>query len=110
MQLANVNVGNGHLLFVFAGPCVIESESMIMNTAQTLKKVVEELGIGLIFKNSFDKTNRSSIDSDRGFGFHGLFVERETAKHKSDGPHAWPLAPVNQLLRQLRAIDAMVKE
>ena len=37
MQLANMNVGNGQPLFVIAGPCVIESESMIMNTAQTLK-------------------------------------------------------------------------
>ena len=68
MQLANMNVGNGQPLFVIAGPCVIESESMIMNTAQTLKKVGEELGIGLIFKSSFDKANRSAIDSYRGPG------------------------------------------
>ena len=68
MQLANMNVGNGQPLFVIAGPCVIESESMIMNTAHTLKKVGEELGIGLIFKSSFDKANRSAIDSYRGPG------------------------------------------
>ena len=68
MQLANMNVGNGQPLFVIAGPCVIESESMIMNTAQTLKQVGEELGIGLIFKSSFDKANRSAIDSYRGPG------------------------------------------
>ena len=68
MQLANMNVGNGQPLFVIAGPCVIESESMIMNTAQTLKKVGEELGICLIFKSSFDKANRSAIDSYRGPG------------------------------------------
>ncbi|MBL6707706.1 MAG: 3-deoxy-8-phosphooctulonate synthase [Pseudomonadales bacterium] len=68
MQLANMNVGNGQPLFVIAGPCVIESESMIMNTAQSLKKVGEELGIGLIFKSSFDKANRSAIDSYRGPG------------------------------------------
>ena len=68
MQIANMNVGNGQPLFVIAGPCVIESESMIMNTAQTLKQVGEELGIGLIFKSSFDKANRSAIDSYRGPG------------------------------------------
>ena len=68
MQLANMNVGNGQPLFVIAVPCVIESESMIMNTAQSLKKVGEELGIGLIFKSSFDKANRSAIDSYRGPG------------------------------------------
>ena len=109
MQLANMNIGNGHLLFVVAGTCVIESESMIMNTAQTLKKVREEPGIGLIFKNSFDKTNRSSIDSDRGFGVHGLFVGRESVKYESDGLHEWLLALMNQLLMQLQAIDATVK-
>ena len=109
MQLANMNVGNGQPLFVIAGPCVIESESMIMNTAQTLKKVGEELGIGLIFKSSFDKANRSAIDSYRGFRVHGLFVGTESAEAKSDGPNSWPLALVSQLLGQLQAIDATVK-
>ena len=109
MQLANMNVGNGQPLFVIAGPCVIESESMIMNTAQTLKQVGEELGIGLIFKSSFDKANRSAIDSYRGFRVHDLFVGTESAEAKSDGPNSWPLALVSQLLGQLQAIDATVK-
>ena len=109
MQLANMSVWNGQPTFVIAGPCVIESENMIMNTAQTLKQVGEELGIGLIFKSSFDKANRSAIDSYRGFRVHGLFVGTESAKAKSDGPNSWPLALVSQLLGQLQAIDATVK-
>ena len=109
MQLANMNVGNGQPLFVIAGPCVIESESMIINTARTLKKVGEELGIGLIFKSLFDKANGSYIDSYRGLAFFCLFVATKSAEHKSDGPNSWPLALVSQLLGQLQAIDATIK-
>jgi 2-dehydro-3-deoxyphosphooctonate aldolase (KDO 8-P synthase) len=71
MQLAHMTVGGGQPLFVIAGPCVIETESLIMSTAETLKRVGEELGIDLIFKSSFDKANRSSIDSYRGPGIEG---------------------------------------
>ncbi|HCG69096.1 MAG TPA: 3-deoxy-8-phosphooctulonate synthase [Gammaproteobacteria bacterium] len=68
MQLAHMTVGDGQPLFVIAGPCVIETESLIMSTAEHLKQVGEELGVGVIFKSSFDKANRSSIDSYRGPG------------------------------------------
>jgi 2-dehydro-3-deoxyphosphooctonate aldolase (KDO 8-P synthase) len=63
-----MTVGDGQPLFVIAGPCVIETESLIMSTAEHLKQVGEELGVGVIFKSSFDKANRSSIDSYRGPG------------------------------------------
>jgi 2-dehydro-3-deoxyphosphooctonate aldolase (KDO 8-P synthase) len=68
MQLAHMTVGDGQPLFVIAGPCVIESESLIMSTAETLKRIGEDLGVGIVFKSSFDKANRSSIDSYRGPG------------------------------------------
>jgi 2-dehydro-3-deoxyphosphooctonate aldolase (KDO 8-P synthase) len=63
-----MTVGDGQPLFVIAGPCVIETESLIMSTAETLKQFGEDLGVGVIFKSSFDKANRSSIDSYRGPG------------------------------------------
>ena len=109
MQLANMNVGNGQPLFAIAGPSVLESESLIMNAVQSLKKVGEELGIGRVFKSSFDKANRSAIDSSRGFRVHGLFVGTKSAEAKSDGHNSWPLALVSQLLGQLQAIDATIK-
>ena len=68
MQLAHMTVGDGQPLFVIAGPCVIETESLIMSVAETLKQIGEDLGVGVIFKSSFDKANRSSIDSYRGPG------------------------------------------
>ena len=68
MQLENFEVGGDNPLFVIAGPCVIESETLIMETATTLKELGEKVGVSLILKSSFDKANRSSMDSYRGPG------------------------------------------
>jgi len=54
--------------FIIAGPCVIESESLVMSVAEEVKKLSEKLDFEFIFKASFDKANRTSIDSFRGFG------------------------------------------
>lgn len=68
MQLGNFTVGGDAPLFFIAGPCVIETEALILDTAYELKQIGEELGVAVIFKSSFDKANRSSIDSYRGPG------------------------------------------
>ncbi len=54
--------------FFIAGPCVIESETLILQTAEFLKKMSERYGVDIIFKSSFDKANRTSISSFRGPG------------------------------------------
>jgi len=54
--------------FILSGPCVIESESMIMNLAEKIKKMTEDSGFTYIFKASFDKANRTSVNSYRGPG------------------------------------------
>ena len=86
MQLANMSVGDGQPLFVIAGPCVIETEALIMSTAEILKRVGEELGIGLIFKSSFDKANRSSIGSYRGPGMEEGLRILQKVKTELDMP------------------------
>ena len=68
MKLCGFDVGIEQPFFLIAGPCVIENEALAMNTAETLKKMTEELGINFIFKSSFDKANRSSTGSFRGLG------------------------------------------
>ncbi len=68
MKLCEFEVGLDLPLFLIAGPCVIESEELILNTAAHLKAITGELGIPFIFKSSFDKANRSSGDSYRGPG------------------------------------------
>lgn len=68
MQLCGFDVSDNRPFFLIAGPCVIESEALAMETASTLKGVCAELDIPFIYKSSFDKANRSSIDSFRGPG------------------------------------------
>ena len=68
MKLCGFEAGLDQPLFVIAGPCVIESEQLAMDTAGTLKEMTARLGIPFIYKSSFDKANRSSTSSYRGPG------------------------------------------
>ena len=68
MNLCGYQVGNDRPFFLIAGPCVIESEALALSTAETLKKITDDLGIPFIYKSSFDKANRSSGASYRGPG------------------------------------------
>ncbi len=68
MQLCGFDIGAQQPIFLIAGPCVIESEALAMETAETLTRITTELGVPFIYKSSFDKANRSSIGSYRGPG------------------------------------------
>ena len=82
MKLCGFDVGLNHPFFLIAGPCVIESEQLQMDTAGTLKEITSALGIPFIFKSSYDKANRSSGTTFRGPGMHkGLEI---LAKVKRD--------------------------
>ena len=75
MKLCGFEVGIDQPFFLIAGTCVVESEQMTLDTAGTLKEITDELGIPFIYKSSFDKANRSSIDGFRGPGIEeGLRV------------------------------------
>lgn len=64
----NFTIGQGHELLLIAGPCVLESTDLAMEVAGFVKSVTDRLGIPFIFKSSFDKANRSALDSFRGPG------------------------------------------
>ena len=68
MKLCGFDVGLDHRFFLIAGPCVVESEQLQMDTAGELKEITSALGIPFIFKSSYDKANRSSGTSFRGPG------------------------------------------
>jgi len=68
MKLCGFDAGLDQPLFLIAGPCVIESQQMAMDTAGKLKEICNELQINFIYKSSYDKANRSSGKSFRGFG------------------------------------------
>lgn len=74
----NIKIGNNRPFALIAGPCVIESEELVMNTAAKLKTITEKLEMPFIFKSSFDKANRTSINSFRGLGMEeGLSILRK---------------------------------
>ncbi len=68
MRLCGFEIGIEQPLFLIAGPCVIESETLALETAGYLKEITTELKIHFIYKSSFDKANRSSHQSFRGLG------------------------------------------
>ena len=68
MKLCGFDVGLDQPFFLIAGPCVIESEQMALDTAGQLKEICNELQINFIYKSSYDKANRSSGKTFRGFG------------------------------------------
>jgi len=70
-----IRCGRGEPLLVIAGPCVLESEQLVMDVARRLRSIAESLSVNLIFKASFDKANRTSVGSFRGPGLaEGLAV------------------------------------
>lgn len=81
MQLTHFTADNDQPFFLIAGPCVIESEALVLDVAGQLKEMTDELNIHFIFKSSFDKANRSSHDSFRGPGIEkGLQILEKVKK------------------------------
>ena len=81
MNLCGFEAGLDHPLFLIAGPCVIESETLAIDTAGALKDICGRLGVPFIYKSSFDKANRSSGDSFRGLGVdEGLRILAEVKR------------------------------
>ncbi|WP_241086643.1 3-deoxy-8-phosphooctulonate synthase [Candidatus Vondammii sp. HM_W22] len=86
MQLCGFEVGLERPLFLIAGPCVVESEQLALDTAGKLKEITEEMGIPFIYKSSFDKANRSSGESFRGSGLEEGLRILEMVKQQTDVP------------------------
>ena len=81
MKLCGFDVGLDQPFFLIAGPCVIESHQMALDTAGALKEITGALGIPFIYKSSFDKANRSSGTSFRGLGMEqGLDILADVKK------------------------------
>ena len=80
-----ISIGNSRIT-LFAGPCVIESEDLVMEVAGRMKEITEKLGINYVFKSSFDKANRTSIHGFRGPGIDKGLEILNRVKEKFDLP------------------------
>lgn len=82
VKVSNFEIGAGNPLTIIAGPCQIESQDHATIMARELKMICQHLGVNFIYKSSFDKANRTSINTQRGIGAHdGLQI---LAKVKSE--------------------------
>jgi 2-dehydro-3-deoxyphosphooctonate aldolase (KDO 8-P synthase) len=68
IKCGKLNISNTNQFTLIAGPCQLENETHAMNTASKLKEITQKLGIGFIYKTSYDKANRTSLESKRGAG------------------------------------------
>jgi 2-dehydro-3-deoxyphosphooctonate aldolase (KDO 8-P synthase) len=94
-------------LFLIAGPCVIESEALAIETAGYLKEICRELSIPFIYKSSFDKANRSSISSYRGPGFEKGLLILEKVKEQIKVPVLTDVHEDTPLLEVASVVDVL---
>ena len=69
VKVGSVEIGNDRKLSIIAGPCALESRGHALEMASALKEIAAKAGVGLIYKTSFDKANRTSANAERGMGF-----------------------------------------
>ena len=86
MKLCNFDVGTEQPFFLIAGPCVVESEALALESAGYLKEITAELNIPFIYKSSYDKANRSSHSSYRGPGVEQGLKILQTVREQIDVP------------------------
>lgn len=107
MQLCNFEVGLDQPFFLIAGPCVIESEALALDTAGQLKDITGRLGIPFIYKSSFDKANRSSGKSFRGPGIaQGLRI-LEQVKRQIGVPVLTDVHSVDEIEAVASVVDVL---
>ncbi|KTD50583.1 2-dehydro-3-deoxyphosphooctonate aldolase [Legionella rubrilucens] len=107
MKLCGFKAGLDAPLFLIAGPCVIESESMALETAGYLKELCHELQLPFIYKSSFDKANRSSVSSYRGPGFEKGLSILEKVKQQIGVPVLTDVHEDTPLLEVASVVDVL---
>ena len=107
MKLINFNVGIDQPLFLIAGPCVIESEDMTLRVAEELKNVCLKPDVSFIFKSSFDKANRSSNSTFRGFGMEEGLRILEKVKAQFDLPVLTDIHTTDQVKPVSEIVDVL---
>ena len=103
----SVRIGNAERLTVIAGPCQLESRQHALETAHALKEIAERLGVGLIYKTSFDKANRTSINAQRGIGLEGALPIFAEIREVTGLPTLTDVHGIDQCARAAQAVDVL---
>jgi 2-dehydro-3-deoxyphosphooctonate aldolase (KDO 8-P synthase) len=107
MKLCGFDVGLDQPFFLIAGPCVIESEQMALDTAGQLKEICKELKINFIYKSSYDKANRSSGKTFRGFGIDAGLQILEKVKVQIGVPVLTDVHSIEEIAQVASVVDVL---
>ena len=107
MKLCGFDIGLDRPFFLIAGPCVIESEQMALDTAGQLKEITASLGIPFIYKSSFDKANRSSGSSFRGLGMEKGLQILATVKQQIGVPVLTDIHEIDEIQPVAAVVDVL---
>ncbi len=107
ISVGDLKIGNDQPLVLIAGPCAMESENHALDMAGTLKEMADRLGIGLIYKSSFDKANRTSANSPRGLGLEKALPVFEAVKKQIGCPVLTDIHDAGQCAETATVVDVL---
>ena len=107
ITVGDLTIGNDLPLTLIAGPCAMESRQHALETSLALKEFADELGFGLIYKSSFDKANRTSIDSPRGIGLSQAMEIFEEVRAKTGCPVVTDVHEPDQCAIVAKSVDVL---
>lgn len=107
VKAGSVQLGGNNPWVLIAGPCIIESEKMTLSVAEHLQKITKELQIPFIFKSSYDKANRTSLDSYRGPGFKKGLAALQKIKEKLGVPILVDVHQVSEVTEASQVADVL---
>jgi 2-dehydro-3-deoxyphosphooctonate aldolase (KDO 8-P synthase) len=107
ISVNGVSIGNDLPLAIIAGPCVMESRSLALETAQALAEMARDLDVGLIYKTSFDKANRTSLEGARGIGLDAALPIFAEIREQAGLPVITDVHDTEQCARVAEVVDVL---
>ncbi|MEW6193887.1 MAG: 3-deoxy-8-phosphooctulonate synthase [Bacteroidota bacterium] len=107
VEISKIKIGSGNPFVLIAGPCVVESESVTLNTAEKIKQITSDLGIGYIFKSSYKKANRTSINSFIGIDFKEALNILQKVKNEFQLPILTDVHTENEIYEVAELVDVI---
>jgi 2-dehydro-3-deoxyphosphooctonate aldolase (KDO 8-P synthase) len=107
IDIAGAVIGGDRPPFIMAGPCVIESEEIIFETAKRLREICSTIGLSFVFKSSYDKANRTSIESFRGPGIDKGLRMLSDVKSRFDIPIISDVHSIEEIKPAAQVLDAL---
>ncbi len=107
VEIGSIKVGNESPLSIIAGPCALESRAHALEMAAAIKEVSEKVGIGIVYKTSFDKANRTSLTAGRGIGLDKALPIFEEIKQSTGLPVLTDVHENDQCAEAAKVVDVL---